>query len=667
MDALSLSVEKFGKRDKIKNEVSAYRPTNEENDALAMVKRHFTLGYVNMYTPRVEFNDLAVIQRAMVDQMSFNTYQPNNGEGYWNDEINSWRSNAIRPIVRNKCISIAAHATARLLFPKVFAWNDQSEDQEAAAQVMSDLMEWSGEQSNYTMTSLYNALSALVNPVAVTYTEYCKITRTVKRGKQADGTWELEEIEDEALSGFKDTQVSPDEIFIPNFFEPDIQKQPWVIWRRVIPFETAQEIFKDKPNFKFVQPGIQTIYNDANQTFYQVYDPNMRPYMVEWVRYWNKGKDVMLDVVNGIMQSAYDEPNPRNDKLHPFTWTGYEIINNRCAYFKSLAFKLMHDANIINTLYPMIIDGTYLNLFPPTVTAGEENVTTNLIVPGRNSALTTPGATITPITLGTNLKAGFDALSTVEESINQTSENPVTSSKGGDQTAYEISVRENERNTELGLFLTMIGSFVKQYGRLRMGDILQYQTIGEVEKMEENPELIYKTFMVHNKGPNGKTTRKIVFDKNLPNELPKEGYDDEVKKHSFEVLKKQGGVHPDGTPKEDTELYLANPELFRDLTYMLVVSPDVMNPLSENVERAYNLELYDRMVQNQQADQESTLELLLQSTPTTKKDPKKYIAKNQGPQDPNNMARQAMGGLKPPQPTSVPQNPTALQPAMAGQ
>lgn len=665
MDPLALDYKNIQKQMGIKNEISPYKPSKEEFDVLGMIKRHFTLGYVNMYTPRVEFNDLAVIQRAMVDQMNFNTYQPNNGEGYWGDDANSWRSNAIRPIIRNKSISIAAHATARLLFPKVFAWNNQNDDQKDAAQVMSDLMEWSGEQSNYTMTSLYNTLSALVNPVACTYTEYSEVYRYVKRGKKEDGSWNVVKEPDPILSGFKDIQVSPDEIFIPNFFESDIQKQDWVIWRRVISYEMAEQLHGSHPNFAHVKPGIQTIYNDANQTFYQVYDSNMRPYMVEWVQYYNRSLDLKIDVDNGIMVSDYDCPNPRQDKLYPFTWTGYEIINNRCAYFKSLAFKLMHDANIINTLYPMIIDGTYLNMFSPGIIAGEENIGSNIIVPGRVTALSNPQATYTPIQLGTNLKAGFDALSQVEESINQSSENPVTSNKAGDQTAYEIQVRENERNTEIGLFMTMIGNFVKQYGRLRLGDILQYMTIGEVQDIEGDNELVYKTFLLHDKKTvTGMKTRKIKFDSSLPNELPKKDYKKHVEKMSFDALEESGGLN------SETELYKVNPELFRDLTYMLVVSPDVMNPLSENVERAYNLELYDRLIMNQRANQEEVLELLLDSTPTTRKDPKKYIQQQQPGQagqsgNPMDMAKQAMGGLQPPQPTQLPNK--AVTPAMAGQ
>ena len=103
--------------------ISAYNPTDEEREVRSMIIRHFTLGYQTMYKPRREFNDLAVIGRMQVDQMSFNTYQPNNGDAPENDLINGWRSRAIRPIVRNKCISIASHATARLIFPKVFAFD----------------------------------------------------------------------------------------------------------------------------------------------------------------------------------------------------------------------------------------------------------------------------------------------------------------------------------------------------------------------------------------------------------------------------------------------------------------------------------------------------------------------------------------------------------------
>ena len=42
----------------VMDEISSYVETPEEKDVTAMILRHLVLGNVNMYTPRVEFNDL---------------------------------------------------------------------------------------------------------------------------------------------------------------------------------------------------------------------------------------------------------------------------------------------------------------------------------------------------------------------------------------------------------------------------------------------------------------------------------------------------------------------------------------------------------------------------------------------------------------------------------
>lgn len=642
----------------VKNEQSAYRPSEKESTILQMIKRHFTLGYTNMYTPRVEFSDLSVIGRTMVDQMAFNTYQPNNGDGYPGAVTSSWRSNAVRPIVRNKVISIAAHATARLIFPKIFAWNTQSESQTDAAQVMEDLMEWSGNESNYPLTSLYATLSALVNPASIVYTEYAERYRTVKREKTGEDTYKEEKIVDETLSGFKDIVVSPDELFIDNFFEPDVQKQSWIIYRRVVNFSLLDGMFNKNPNWRYVKPGIQVFYNDANPSFYQVYDPNMRPYMAEWIIYWNREMDLKIDVVNGVMLSPYNNPNPRNDKQYPFAKFGYEAINNRCFYYKSLAFKTSHDANIINTLYPMIVDGTYLNLMPPMIANSTEIIGSDVIVPGMTTTFRNSDSKLDAIKVATDIRSGMDTLFKVEESINQSSEMPVVPDNQNNVTAYQIAKSEQERNTVLGLFVQMISDFVKQYGKLRLSDILQYMTIADVTAISDNPDLIYKTFFLHNKKVgNERKTRKIVFDSQMTEKAltPKEKMDE-----SFKTLKQQGGT--------DSEEVLArvNPQLFRELRYMCLVSPDVLNPMSEDVERAYNLEVYDRAIANPVANQQAVFELLLQSTPTTRKDPHKFIQQEQLGQSPLDMAKQAMSlqGQGAPQPMQMPQQ--QPMPAMAG-
>ena len=601
-----------------KYNISQYNPSDEEKTMRAMVLQHFTLGYTTMYTPRVEFNDLSVIQRMTVDQMGFNTYQSNNGQPAWGDEVNAWRSRAVRPVVRNKVVSIAAHATATLVFPKVFAYNDTNDEQQDAAQVIEDLMEWAGDQSNYARTALSRTVSALTDPASIGYTEYAEVYREVKR-PDASGGYTKESILDETLSGFQDHPVSVDELFIENFYEPDIQKQGWLVWRRVISYSLAEAKYRTKyPNFQYVSPGVQILLNDANQAFYQVYDTNMRQTDVEEIVYWNRSLDVKIIMVNGVMLTTPDNPNPRNDKLYPFDKFGYELINNRCFYYKSLAFKLQHDADIINTLYPMIIDGTYLNLMPPMVQIGDEIIGSDVIVPGAVTNLQAPNADLKAINTSNNLTAGLNALAQVESSITESTES-VPNFGGAKITAYQISLMQQNAATILGLFIQMIAQHVRDFGKLRLGDILQYLTIAEVDQIVADAGLVYKTFLLRDKQSNGRTkTRKIEMDGTMSDE-PMSG--EEQMQASYDALK-EGNIN-------DVEIWKANPRLLRQLKYMLTVSPDALSPRSEDLEKQFDLETYDRAIMNPMADQEEIYRLLLSTNNKTRKNPDKYIAKQQ--------------------------------------
>lgn len=605
------------KKGEIQAEISHYNPTEEETKVREMILKHFILGTVNMYTPRVEFNDLSLVGRDQYDQMSFNTYQPNNGEGWDGAPQAAWRSRAVRPVVRNKIMSIAAHATARLIFPKVFAHNENSDEQRDAAQIMEDLMEWSGDVSNYSFNALSRVITALSSPASIGYTEYGEVMRTVKTEKDENGKWIEKRVRDESYPCFMDCVVPVNQLYIQNMFEPDIQKQGYLIWRKVYSYSEAQNKYNGVyENFKYVRPGVQTIFDDANRTFYYVYDPNMRQEDIEEVIYWNKNLDLKIIMINGIMMTPADNPNPRQDKLYPFDKFGYELINNRFFYYKSLAFKLQHDAEIVNTLYQMVIDGTYLSIFKPMVNVGGEIIASDVIVPGAVTTLSDPNSDLRPINVGSDLRSGLETLSVVEKSINESSQEPLQQgdSSGGQQTAYEISKMEQNANTILGLFLQMISKHVKDFGKLRMDDIIQYLTLPEIVDINGSPEMSYKTFFLKGGGKAGDKNKKIEFDTEMPDEMTK----DEYKDRSYDVLAEE----------DDKEMTIAkvNPTKFRELQYMVTINPDILHPRSSELERAFSLELYDRAIMNPKANQEEIFKILLSTDPTTSKDPDKYIA-----------------------------------------
>lgn len=601
--------------------VSPWEPTEAEKAVRSMIVRQFSDGYVTMYKPRNEFNQRSVISRLTVDKMNFNIYLPNDGEPAPGDVVNGWRSNAARPTIRNKAMSIAGHATAQLLFPKVFAYNQQSQTQDDAAKVMRYLLEWSADQCNYASTSFKAVITALFSPAAIVHTEYAEVKRQVKRGKKEDGSYEIEEIDDPELSGFIDTPVPVDEFYIENAFEPTIQKQGWVIWRRVMSYSVAETKYKNFKNFQFVAPGMQVIFNDPNQTFYQVYDSNMRGDMVEEVQYWNRELDLYQIVVNGVLLTEPDNANPRYDKKYPFIHFGFERIDEgRFFYFKSLASKLKQDADVIDQLYQMIIDGTYLSVMPPMINRGSEVIGADVIIPGVTTTLSSAEADLTPIEVAKNIGVGKDTMREVQEDINMTSVDPVSEGNAPDKqaTAYQISQQQKNAAIVLGTFVHMIAEYVKQYGELRMGDILQYMTVVDAAKISEEPGLVYRTFF---KAPSkaGEEGKRIKFDASLP--LEGMLSEQELLDLSFATLDEQG---------EGEELLKANPELFRNMKFMLKVTPDSMRPMTDDLERAFRLEIYDRAIANQYGNQETLFkDFLLGAYPELVSDPDQYVIEPQ--------------------------------------
>lgn len=629
-------------RDIVSDPVSLYQPTEKEKDLRSEIVQSFYLGYVTQNKPRREFNDLSLITRMTVDKMAFNTYQSNDGDSPEGDMTDSWKSRAVKPVVRNKIMSIAAHVTARLLFPRVFAYNSQDDEEEDAATVLESLNEWVADKSNYPQTSLYAVITALWSPASIVCKDYVETYREVKRGKKEGGGYEKEIILDETLSGFIDEVVPVDELFIENFYEKDIQKQGWLIRRKVQTYTLLKAKYEKKyDNFKYVKAGVQTIFNDANTLFYDVYDTNMRPYECEEITFWRKADDIKIIMVNGVMLTDPDNPNPRNDKQYPFVKFGYSVIDEgKCFYYKSLAFHMGPEAKIINTLYPLFIDGAYLSVMPPMINIGNDVIGSDVIIPGSVTTLVDPSSDLKPLSIGQNsdgIKTAMSALQKVEENINESSAEPLQQqqNQGGDTTAYEISKMEQNKDTVLGLFVSMVSNYVKAYGTLQIGDILQYLTIPQAQFIagKADSPLVYKTFYLYNKGQ-GSKTRKINFDNDLPEgQISKADLLDE----SFKVLQEQGGL------SSKNELYKVNPALIRNLKYMVTMSADILTPMSEELERAFKLEEYDRAIQNPILDQEEVTKVfLLGAYPASKKDPSKFINKNpqQGQQMPQQQSNQ---------------------------
>jgi hypothetical protein len=624
----SAKVVKANPKDTKNVSVSMYTPTAVERKCIDEFLKDFRLSWQTMHLPRPEFNDMSLYQRHVIDMLAFNTYQENDGNPMLEDRLGGWQSQAMRPIIRNAAISIAAHQTARQLVPKVFAYNQSDEEQEDAANVMSYLVDWAREQANYPHMALYRNIAALYSPISWGYSEYIKVYRNIKDTKNKDGEWTYKQVIDEEQSGFKHLPLSADQVFFANFYEREVQKQDFIILRRIISYDAAKAKYGHLKNFQFVHGGIIVTMDDANKGFYNMYDPHMRGDDVEELIRWRKSTDSKEIMVNGVLLSEPYEENPRDDHQYPFDAFYYLPINERCIAGKSLVFSLQSDARLANEFYQMISDGTKLNLFPPTVTSGSDKTGMDVIVPGLNLAFSDKDVTINPLRTADaqSLNTAMNTLEKIESSLHESSQDPIQQGQQGAgpaSTAYEISRIEQNSATVLGLtikFFTFM--HVIPYGKLLLSDILQYMTMADAEKITADDGLLYKTFFVKEPGNTGKKN-KIVFDGNMPDDMTEE----EKNAMSFELLKAQGGI------KGNTMLWKVNPVLFRNFKYMFAVDADVLNPRSAELTRAFDLETYDRAVASPVADQEKIFkDLLMSSNPKTERNADDYVMKQKPPQ-----------------------------------
>lgn len=586
-----------------------YQPTGKERDRMSQIMRDFQTTEQNMNKGYEEFGTnptgvtdsgkyLSLIQYQNQMQLRFN----NNIPAVTNDPSqNSWRANTIRPITRNKVISIVAHITASIIYPNIVAQNDKSEEDKEMSLVMRDIVEWVGEQMDYDDIFLKAVTDMCVNPAIVLYQDYAKITRMVKEVKDGD-KWEWKEVIDEVFSGFVASVVPNDELYISNVYEPSIQKQDFLVKVKNITFRAAEGKYKNFDNWKYIKPGLRTFFDNQNEVFYEEYDELLEERLVQEAIYYNRSLDLEIPIINGVMMSGDTErPLQRQDKKYPFAKAYYEMFNTRFYYGMPLVGKIKPDQDVIDTLYNMIIDGTFLELFPPTAVYGAEDVDSSVFVPGTTTSFkSSPDQVkIEAIGTGRNLSAGMAVLDKVESSASESSQDPLGAGQdmGGQKTKYEVVRLEQNAKTVLGLTGKMIAGLVRDFGELLVPSIVQYLPIAEISEITgDDIKLKFPSLFIPNREIDGKMkNRQVEFTNDTP-ETP-----EDQRALEFKMLEEEEFNVLDGSDNGKS-LAKINPEAFRRMKFLVKVEPDFMDKATKFFKK---LQIYDRAILNPLANQEA--------------------------------------------------------------
>jgi len=571
----------------IENQVSDWQPSKAVSDFTFRVKQDYQIGYDILHRGFDEFNGKSLIERMGLDQKAFNSYV----EAPSDNPDEDWRWNGVRPTTRNKVVAMAAHLVSSTLIPGIFAQNDLDEEDKSAANVMRYLIEYNIRNSNYELSYRKAVLDALVNPIAYLHADYAEVLQTIKE-RMANGDITPREVVDEILSGFQAYCVPADEIMIANAYQPDLQKQRFLIRRKFPDYEDLKGRYGKHKNWKFVKPGIKVFSNDLSGTFYEQHDDALATLGEECI-YYNRKEDTEVPYINGIY---FGDDNVKNNPIkhrdnknrpkYAYAKTGFGMISDNFFYYKSLVAHMADDQELEDRITRLLVDASVLETEPPLAGFGTGNIGSGVFYPGQLTPFK-EGSSVTALGTGRNMVNLYNLLGKIEQSIDEstiskTSEGQIYDEK---RTKWELQRAETNSAIQRGIFGRMIGDLVKDFGDLMIDINIMHMTVGQVkEVLGGKSELEFRTFLLPDQIEDGKKiTRKIKFKKEM---IGVKTTKEQKKAESFRTMAEEG---------DDKRIYEVNPQAFRRVKFQMFVDYETLIPRGRDYEESVAIRNYNLM------------------------------------------------------------------------
>lgn len=549
-----------------------YNPSNEINEYLQRLKSKFE-------------------EARRMREKPYSFLGDRSAEQYWRDSENRWlgnlptsrkkpwQSRVVKPVTRNRCIGIIAHLLSALIEPQFFA-RKNGVNSTVLAQSLSDLGEIAKDLDRYTLKYLLTLVDAVTYGTAYIQKDYVRRKRTVKdiiKWDPITGETQYTPREITDFDGFLSSVISPFEVYLGDFFTFEMDKQPYLFRRTVVPYSIAKGEFGNYPDWKYIMPGNYENREDQDSKFSRPFNSaDVTSTDVEILRYQCTADDEIAVVINGVLMTPIGSPIPYTHKDYNLVKVVFEPISPRCAIGKSAPDRLMGEQDVIDTLYRMIIDKTYLSLFPPLLSLGREKITSSIIEPG----LVTPADTESDVRVPTGVANGVgnevNILSFIEKSMDQSSidREQLGVSATGERSATQVLEARAGAQKVLGLFAYMISFMLEDSGRLDAQNYLQFWSY-LTDKFFEATDRTLRN------GSTGSRIIKFAYKKFHPS--------------SREILQMETASRKKG---KNVEFIYLDPDEIRAFEISVRVKANPTERLNPAMEKALGIEFYDKFISN---------------------------------------------------------------------
>ena len=503
----------------VKSDVTpAYVPTQSERVATMRVLGDFLKARINSDKSYNQFNGRTLYE--FIDD----------GTKRWNGYISppsplldSDQSRIFLNFTRNQIISYLAKVAMSQVDSKIKAVNKKTGmvDQRFA-DVLKDLNRFSLDAENGDARYLEAALEVATKGTVIVYEGYRRETQEVKVPMDFDAETGQIKTKTETRVLFDNCyqQVVPlEDFYIANPYEPDLQKQPFVLWRKITTYLEAEREFGGYHNWKYVKSGPYTVSGDPT-TFYRnkVYT-DLSQDQCEVLKYWCRKKNQYIVVVSGVI--VYNGVIPFKDGKYPFAKGIFEPFENFFFWGSHFPNKIMGEQDEMNTYINMMNDKTYGSLLPYGLSSDLDDLIEDDVLQVNKIRKvgdinkwkfdTLPGVSSGEMSM-------FQLIMNLarENSGEMSGAGSASTPRGGKLPVRQVLLKQQESMQKLSFNMNFMEDFERDRTELRIGHIMQFYSIPRIEKItgktgKEIDEMVYRDVRLDNvKLSDGKTGTKII-------------------------------------------------------------------------------------------------------------------------------------------------------------
>jgi hypothetical protein len=391
---------------------------------------------------------------------------------------------------RNQIISFLAKAAMQRVESKIKAVNKKTGvmDQKFS-DCLKDLNRFSSDAENGDARYLEVALEAATKGTAIVYEGYRRETQEIDVPVSFDAEKGKIKTKKEKKVIFDDCYqriVPLEDFYIANPYEPNLQKQPWVIERCITTYLEGEREFSKYDNWKYVKAGSYTMMGDPT-TFYRnkVYT-DLNQDQIEICRYYNRRRNHYSVMINGVI--LYKGAIPFKDGKYPYAKYIFEPFENAFFWGSHFPNKVMGLQDEMNTQINMFNDKQAASLLPFGLSSDlDDLIEDDVLQPNKIRKVgdinkwrfeSLPGVTNAEMQM-------FQLIMNLanDDSGDMSGAGDAATPNGGKVPVRQVLLKQQESINKLSFSMNFLEDGERDRTELRVSHIMQFYSIPKIEKI----------------------------------------------------------------------------------------------------------------------------------------------------------------------------------------